>query len=137
MCHADPSARNWAPQLGKALQGHVLGSFRTPAKAVVPYNAFTVVSHGAGQDGGAGVADLENTVLDIIAQKAKIDRTALDRQTELASLSIDSLDVVEIVFQIEERLNISLPYNANDAPADGAGLKTAGDVVDMVKKHAA
>ena len=38
--------------------------------------------------------DVEDAVLGIIAAKAKQDRAALSRQTELAGLSLDSLDVV-------------------------------------------
>ena len=49
------------------------------------------------------MADITGVVLDIIAEKAKTDRSQLSPQTELSGLTLDSLDVVEIIFQIEER----------------------------------
>ena len=79
--------------------------------------------------------DIEDAVLEIIAAKAKQERSALSRQTELSTLNLDSLDVVEIIFQIEEKFDISIPYNANDPATSGAGLKVAGDVVDLVQQH--
>jgi acyl carrier protein len=79
--------------------------------------------------------DIEDAVLEIIAAKAKQERSALSRQTELATLNLDSLDVVEIIFQIEEKFDISIPYNANDPATSGASLKVAGDVVDLVQQH--
>jgi acyl carrier protein len=84
------------------------------------------------------MADIAGTVLDIIAEKAKTDRSQLSSQTELSKLTLDSLDVVEIIFQIEERFDISIPYNANEATdAAGAGLKTVGDVIEMVRAQMA
>jgi acyl carrier protein len=82
------------------------------------------------------MTDVEGAVLDIIAEKAKADRSSLTPQTEISTLTLDSLDIVEIIFQIEERFDISIPYNANEgADAAGAGFKTVGDVIAMVGQH--
>jgi acyl carrier protein len=82
------------------------------------------------------MADVEGAVLDIIAEKAKADRASLTPQTEISNLTLDSLDLVEIIFQIEERFDISIPYNANESvDAAGAGFKTVGDVIDLVRQH--
>lgn len=84
------------------------------------------------------MADIAGAVLGIIAEKAKTDPSQLSPQTELSGLTLDSLDVVEIIFQLEERFDISIPYNANEAAdAAGAGLKTVGDVIEMVRKQMA
>ena len=81
------------------------------------------------------MADVEDAVLGIIAAKAKQDRASLSRQTELTSLNLDSLDVVEIIFQIEEQFDISIPFNANDPATSGGALKSVGDVVELVSRH--
>lgn len=79
------------------------------------------------------MAGAEDTILEIIAKKAKVEPSTLNRATPMSSLAIDSLDVVEIIFDIEEAFDIALPYNANDAgSAEGAGFGTAGDVIDAV-----
>ncbi len=79
---------------------------------------------------------VESDVLDIIAKQANIDRAKLARDSNMAELDIQSLDVVEIIFAIEEKFDITVPYNANDPTGAAAGMnfKTIGDVVDAVQK---
>ena len=47
-----------------------------------------------------------------------------------AELSIESLDLAMIVFDIEDTFGIEIPYNANEEVED---FKTVGSVVDKVK----
>ena len=75
--------------------------------------------------------DIEGAVMDIIARKAGADHAGLTRDTELATLKLDSIDTVEVIFEIEEAFNISLVFNANRS-AMGSDIKTVGDVVDLV-----
>ena len=82
------------------------------------------------------MADTETDILEIIAKQANVERTALNRTTEIASLGLESLDIVEIIFEIEEKFDISLLYNANEASStSGGSFKTVGEVVDFVMKH--
>jgi acyl carrier protein len=82
------------------------------------------------------MASVENDVLDIISKQGNVDRAKLTRGAVLTELEIQSLDVVEIVFAIEEKFDITVPYNANDPSGANAGIafKTIGDVVDAVQK---
>jgi acyl carrier protein len=82
------------------------------------------------------MASFESDVLDIIAKHSNIDRTKLTRDANMAELDIQSLDIVEIIFAIEEKFDITVPYNANDPAGAAAGVsfKTVGDVVDAVEK---
>ena len=82
------------------------------------------------------MASLEDDVLDIIAKHGNIDRARLTRDANLADLDIQSLDVVEIIFALEEKFDITVPYNANDPSGAAAGVafKTIGDVVDAITK---
>ena len=75
--------------------------------------------------------EVESIVFGIIAEKAKIDSSLVSRATEMASLNIDSVDTVEAIFEIEEKFDISLAFNANGTVV-GARIDTAGDVVDLV-----
>ena len=54
------------------------------------------------------------------------------RETELADLNLESLDSIELVFALEERFNIEIPFNANDPNSAGISFETAGDVIDAV-----
>jgi acyl carrier protein len=81
------------------------------------------------------MANVENDVLDIIAKQANLDRGKLTRDAKMAELDIQSLDVVEIIFAIEEKFDITVPYNANDPSGVAAGVSfsTIGDVVDAIQ----
>ena len=77
--------------------------------------------------------DVTSTVIAAIAHKANVESASLSPATELSSLVLDSLDIVELIFQVEETFDISLPYNANQANMPGAPrLVTVGDVIDLV-----
>ena len=77
------------------------------------------------------MASVESDVFDIIAEQSTVDRSALTRDARLEDLEIESLDVVEIIFAIEEKFDVHVPYNANDKELQ---FETAGDVIDAVSK---
>ena len=80
--------------------------------------------------------DLERDVMAIIAHQAKVDPAGLNRTTELATLDLVSLDMLEIVFDVEEKFDISIAYNANQALSpEHKTFKTVGDVMDFVATH--
>ncbi|MDH3702969.1 MAG: acyl carrier protein [Alphaproteobacteria bacterium] len=77
------------------------------------------------------MSSVESDVFDIIAEKSAIERSKLSLEAKLKDLEIESLDVVEIVFAVEEKFDIHVPYNANDQELE---FDTVGDVVNAVEK---
>lgn len=77
---------------------------------------------------------LINDILDLIAVKAMVPRDKLDLNAKLTDLNISSLDVVEIVFALEDKFNVELPFNAN---AQNQEFDTLGQVVSLVEKQIA
>lgn len=77
------------------------------------------------------MSQLVDEVLDIVAQKAMIDRAKLSPDAKLADLQISSLDVVEIVFALEDKFQIQIPFNANSTNME---FETVGEVVTIVEK---
>jgi len=73
-------------------------------------------------------------ILDIVAQKALIDRSKLSPEVKLTDLNVSSLDMVEVVFALEDRFEIQLPFNANTSSGE---VQTVGDVIAMVEKQLA
>ena len=73
-------------------------------------------------------------ILDIVAQKAVIDRSKLVPEAKLTDLNVSSLDMVEVIFALEDRFGIQLPFNANTSATD---VQTVGDVIAMVEKQLA
>jgi acyl carrier protein len=80
------------------------------------------------------MADVASDVLEIIAKQAKVEPAAVSRDTKLADLNLESLDTIELIFALEEKFDIEIPYNANEANSAGINFTTAGDVIDAVAK---
>ena len=51
----------------------------------------------------------------IVAKWKKNESLVLDPATKLEDLEIDSLDLVEVMFEIEEKFDVSLPQNNQEA----------------------
>lgn len=78
--------------------------------------------------------DTARAVIEIIAEQAMLapDDIALDASPD--DLGLDSLALVEIVFAIEERFDISVPYNANAPEASDFSIATVADTIDGVRR---
>jgi acyl carrier protein len=81
-------------------------------------------------------------VRSIIAKSLHIPVEKLALESRLDELGAESLDVIEIVFELEEKFDISIPLKADDATrltSTGTANKdtpfaTVGDVATMVEK---
>lgn len=84
-------------------------------------------------------------VRSIIAKSLNIPMERLTPESRLDELGAESLDVIEIVFGLEEKFDITIPLKADEATrlasagkADGDGqnvpFSTVGDVADIVQK---
>lgn len=62
----------------------------------------------------------------LIAEKMEIDEASITMETAFDEMQIDSLDMVEIIMDIEEEFDISIET--------GEGLKTVADLVEFIKK---
>lgn len=65
----------------------------------------------------------------IIAAKARIEPGELTRETPLRDLDIQSLDLAEIIFDLEDAFDVEIELNTANA---WETLKTVGDVTDAV-----
>ncbi len=61
--------------------------------------------------------DIEQRVIEIIADQAMLEPSDVTPDSTLEDLGIDSMGLVECIFAIEEAFDISVPFNAN-APAE-------------------
>jgi acyl carrier protein len=89
------------------------------------------------------IMEIVDEVRQVIAKtlKVPVDRLALD--TRLEDIGAESLDVIEIVFELEEKFGISIPYQGFEGtrsppqgPAAEQGkveLNTIGQVANAVK----
>lgn len=73
--------------------------------------------------------EIREKIYDIIAKEARIDRGTLTLETKLEDLKIESLDMVQILFGIEDAFDVYVPKDDQSFK-----LATLGDVVDGVKR---
>jgi acyl carrier protein len=67
-----------------------------------------------------------DAVLAIIAEEARIDPEKLKPEATLASLGIESLDVVSVLFAIEDKFGVDIPHEAI------ASIETLGQFIDVI-----
>ena len=70
-----------------------------------------------------------NTILDIVARETKIDRDRLQFDARIDDLGIGSLDLTLVIFEIESRFGIELPF-APQPPSDAS--MTVGMLIEQV-----
>lgn len=68
----------------------------------------------------------------IIAKQVEVPVEQMTAETRLADVGIESLDVIEIVFALEEKFDISIPFNANESASEA--FATIGNVAEAVQK---
>jgi acyl carrier protein len=102
----------------------------------------TISRHFFRQIRGDWVEAITNEVTQIISRQLKIPFERLTPDTVLQELGAESLDLIEMIFALEEKFDISIPYNANEATAAGKGefsrvglgkLETVGQISAAVK----
>ena len=71
--------------------------------------------------------EIREKVFDIFAKEAQLDRETLTTESVLDDLNIESLDMVQILFGIEETFDVYVPQEEVE------NLKTMGDVIAGIK----
>jgi nodulation protein F len=77
------------------------------------------------------MAEVATDVIAIIAKKIPGDRKDIKLTDNLQELGLESIDALEMVFDLEEKFGIQIPYNANSAATD---FSTVGDVANAIQK---
>jgi acyl carrier protein/nodulation protein F len=70
-------------------------------------------------------------VMEIVAARSKRGMATLQGSDWLDELGIESLEAVEMIFELEDRFGIEIPVNANNT---GEVFKTVADVVRLVEE---
>lgn len=76
--------------------------------------------------------NIEDTVIEIAAEKLKIDKSKITLESDfIKDFKADSLDTVELMMEIEAKFGVDI------ADEEAAKIKTVKDVVDYIKEHKA
>ena len=76
--------------------------------------------------------DVQREVIDILAEQAMLDAGDINMTDSLNDLGIDSLGLVETIFTIEERFDVSVPFNANEPDKSDFDISSVEKIVAAV-----
>ena len=80
------------------------------------------------------MTDVASDVIAIIAKKVRVENhPKVERSDRLEALGLESLDAVEMIFDLEEKFDIQIPYNAN-TNNPRTEFDTVGDVINAIEK---
>jgi acyl carrier protein len=77
------------------------------------------------------MTDVTNDVVGIIAKKKRVDKLTVELTDRLEDLGLESIDAVEMIFDLEEKFDIQIPVNANNPRTE---FDTVGQVVKAVQQ---
>lgn len=76
-----------------------------------------------------GVINMEQKVINLIADATKIDISKINASTSFVDdLNLDSLDIVELMMKMEDEFGVEIPEE------EAEGLKTVHDIVTYLEK---
>jgi acyl carrier protein len=61
-------------------------------------------------------------VREVIAKQLKIPVERVKPDASIQDLGVESLDLIEIIFALEEKFDVSIPYNPGESDAAGKGV---------------
>lgn len=76
------------------------------------------------------MASVEERVVGIVAEQLGVDKDKITRETSFVNdLGADSLDTVELVMELEEEFNVTIPDDAAEK------IQKVGEAIDFIEKE--
>ena len=76
---------------------------------------------------------VQQKIVEILAEQAVLEPGEVPLDASLEDLGIDSMNLVEIIFAIEESFDIQIPFNANEPAAVGFDISSVTSIVSAVE----
>ncbi len=74
--------------------------------------------------------DIMSRVVEIVSEQMGVSKDQITKETSfLKDLNADSLDVVELVMELEEEFDINIPEDQQDK------IQTVGEAVNFIEKE--
>jgi acyl carrier protein len=77
--------------------------------------------------------NVQDTVLQIIADQALMDVSDIKMDNTLEDLGVDSMGLVEAIFAIEEAFDIQVPFNANEPEDSDFDISSVASFIAAVQ----
>ena len=78
--------------------------------------------------------EVSETVVKIIAEQAILDPSDVTLDSTLTDLGIDSLGLVESIFALEERFDITIPFNVNQTESTDFNISTVATIIAAIEQ---
>jgi acyl carrier protein len=78
--------------------------------------------------------EVSETVVKIIAEQAILEPSDVTLDSTLEELGIDSLGLVESIFALEERFDITIPFNANQTENTDFDISTVATIIIAIEQ---
>ena len=76
------------------------------------------------------MASIEERVVDIVSEQLGVDKEKISRETSFVNdLGADSLDTVELVMELEEEFDVTIPDDAAEK------IQTVGQAIEYVEQN--
>jgi acyl carrier protein len=76
------------------------------------------------------VASVEERVIEIVCENLAVSKEQVNRNTSfIEDIGADSLDIVELVMELEEEFEITIPDDQAEK------IKTVGEAIDYIQKE--
>ena len=76
--------------------------------------------------------DILKDVKQIISKQVGVPLEQLSPDSRLEAIGVESLDIIEIIFALEKKYDVAIPFNANESAA--LAFETIGQVAEAVSK---
>ncbi len=73
-------------------------------------------------------------IIELVAEKAMLERDQVTAASTMEELGVDSLAVVELIFAIEETFGIEVPFNANEPDKSDFDVTSVAAVASSVER---
>jgi acyl carrier protein len=100
-----------------------------PAAKRIDENADDVAGRRQDEFGRDEEMTVGEIIIAIIAKEMRVDTSRVSITSTMEELQIESLDAIQIIFEIEDRLQVSIPYDKSIH-----SLNSVGDIVNMVDR---
>ena len=76
---------------------------------------------------------IEEQVLELIGEQAGIDPKEISLLSKFEDLNLDSVGIVELIFLLEERFEISIPFEGLDESELKSNFYTVASLINHLK----
>ena len=77
---------------------------------------------------------IEKKVLELVAEQAGIDAKKISLSCKFEDLNLDSVAIVELIFSLEEKFDISIPFEGLDESELKENFHTISSLIDHLRE---